>query len=81
MKYSIAATKKIRYSKGLHTVVYILVMTSFNLHGAHARAAAVSPSDYHFTAAADKFTDTSKIAVALRMRPPRRLRKKICSWQ
>ncbi len=67
-------TRKIGHSKALHTVVFAIAMIAFTLNDANARAASVMPADYRYAVAGDKFEDTWQLAVALRMRPPRRLR-------
>ena len=74
MKSSSTETHKIAHGKALHTVVFVIAMIAFTLNDSNARAATVIPSDYRVTAANDKFGDTWQIAVAFRMRPPRRLR-------
>ncbi len=74
MKFSSTETHKIAHSKALHTVVFVIAMIAFTLNDSNARAASVMPADYRFAMAGDKFEDTWQLAVAFRMRPPRRLR-------
>jgi hypothetical protein len=74
MKSSSTETHKIAQCKSLHTVVFVIAMIAFPLNDSNARAASVMPADYRLAMAGDKFADTWQIAVAFRMRPPRRLR-------
>ncbi len=74
MKCSDTQVRRIRNSKALHTVVFVIAMISFTLHGANVRAANLGTTDYRVATASKKFEDTSQFAVAFRMRPPRRLR-------
>ncbi len=74
MKCSDTQIRSIRNSKALHTVVFVIAMISFTLHGANVRAANLGTTDYRVATASKKFEDTSQFAVAFRMRPPRRLR-------
>ncbi len=74
MKFSNTETHKIGHSKALHIVVFVIAMIAFMLNDSNARAASVMPTDYRFAMAGDKFEDTWQLAVAFRMRPPRRLR-------
>jgi hypothetical protein len=67
---------KIGLSKALHIVVFVIAMISFILNSSNARAASEMPADYRFAMAGDKFEDTWQLAVAFRMRSPRRLRAK-----
>ncbi len=73
MKSSNTATHKIGHSKALHTVVFVIAMIAFMLNDSNARAASVMPTDYGLAMAGDNFEDTWLLAVAFRMRPPRRL--------
>ncbi len=72
--HSSKETHRIAHSKALHTVVFVIAMIAFTLNDPNARAASVMPADYRFAKAGEKFEDTWQIAVAFRMRPPRRLR-------
>ena len=74
MKRSDPQTKRSGYSKALHTVVFVIAMISFSLNSSNAWAETVAPTDYRVVSAGDKFADTTQFAVAVRMRPPRRLR-------
>ncbi len=74
MKRSDTQTKRSGYSKALHTVVFVIAMISFSLNSSNAWAETVAPTDYRVVSAGDKFADTTQFAVAVRMRPPRRLR-------
>ncbi len=74
MKSSSTKTREIGQCKSLHTVVFAIAMIAFTLNDSNARAASVMPADYRFAMAGDKFEDTRQMAVAFRMRPPRRLR-------
>ena len=74
MKCSDTQIRSIRNSKALHTVVFVIAMISFTLHGANVRAANLGTTEYRVATASKKFEDTSQFAVAFRMRPPRRLR-------
>ncbi len=74
MTRSSTRTHKIGHSKALHTVVFVIAMIAFTLNDSNARATSVMPADYRFAMADDKFEDTWQLAVAFRMRPPRRLR-------
>ena len=69
-----AQRHKIAHSKALHTVVFVIAMIAFTLNDSNARATSVIPADYRFAMAGDKFEDTWQLALAFRMRPPRRLR-------
>ena len=74
MKCSDTQIRSIRDSKALHTVVFVIAMISFTLHGANVSAANLGTTDYRVANASKKFENTSQFAVAFRMRPPRRLR-------
>ena len=74
MKSSNTATHRIGHSKAFHTVVFVIAMIAIMLNDSNARAASVMPTDYRLAMAGDKFEDTWQLAVAFRMRPPRRLR-------
>lgn len=65
--------RKIGHCKLLHTVIFLIAMISFTLHGLNVRAASVMPSDYRSTAGVGNFKDSWQFAVAFRMRPTRRL--------
>ncbi|MEQ9561281.1 MAG: acyloxyacyl hydrolase, partial [Woeseiaceae bacterium] len=66
--------RRIGQNRWLHAIVFIVAMLSFGLNSANTLAASVVPMDYRIAAAADKFDDTWQVAVAFKMRPPRRLR-------
>jgi len=74
MQGSSTQIKRIGDSKVLHTVVFVIAMISFTLNSSNARAATVAPTDYRVVTNYGKFDDTTQVAVAFRMRPPRRLR-------
>ena len=74
MKHSDTQAQRIGNSKALHTIVFLISMISFTLSSSNARAAAVAPTDYRVVTNYGKFDDTTQVAVAFRMRPPRRLR-------
>ena len=74
MKRSSSETQKIGYLRTLYIVVFAIAMILSMLNSSNAQAATAMPTDYRVTAANDKFTDTWQMAVAFRMRPPRRLR-------
>ena len=61
-------------SRVLHTVVFAIAMISIAMNSSTARAADLAPADYRILTAGGEFDDTTQIAVAFRMRPPRRLR-------
>jgi hypothetical protein len=64
---------KVLRSKILHASVFLVAMMSFAFNGANALAANLEPTDYRIASAEDKFKGTRLYAVALKMRPPRRL--------
>ena len=74
MKCSDTQIRSIRDSKALHTVVFVIAMISFTLHGANVRAANLGTTEYRVATATKKSGNTSQFAVAFRMLPPRRLR-------
>ena len=74
MKRSSTETRKISDYKTLNIVVFAIMMISCMLNSSNARAATAVPSDYRLAVTGDKFADTWQLAVAFRMRPPRRLR-------
>ena len=74
MKCSDTQIRSIRDNKALHTVVFVIAMISFTLHGANLSAANLGTTEYRVATASKKFENTSQFAVAFRMRPPRRLR-------
>lgn len=67
-------TNKTGYSTILHMLVFVAAMASISLNGSNARAADLAPDDYRIVAATGEFDDTTQVALAYRMRPPRRLR-------
>lgn len=74
MQGSSTRSKRVGDSKVLPIIVFAIGMISFTLNSSNARAAAVTPTDYRVVTNYGKFDDTKQVAVAFRMRPPRRLR-------
>lgn len=74
MKTSANKGNGVLRSKTLHAIVFLIAMMSFSLDFATANAATVTRTDYHTAVAGDKFDGTRRYAVALKLRPPRRLR-------
>ena len=74
MKRSGTQNRKATYSRVLDTMIFVIAMISFSLNSSNARAAGLAPVDYRVLTAAGEFDDTTQIAVAFQMRPPRRLR-------
>ena len=71
---SVTRSREFGPAKALHVVVFALAMVSFMLNGLNVQAADLRSADYRFALADDKFADTWQVAVAYRLRPPRRLR-------
>ena len=76
MKSLSIESQKFDYLKALHIVFFAIMIVSCMLNSSNARAATVIPSDYRLATANDKYSGTLKVAVAFKMRPPRRLRAK-----
>ena len=74
MNCSSTETRKIAPSKALHTIVFAMAMISFTLNGSNAQAANLMPTDYRLSTAGNNYADTWQLAVAFRIRPPRRIR-------
>ena len=66
--------RKASYSRVLHTMVFAIAMISISVNSSNARAADLAPTDYRVLAAGGEFNDTTQIAAAFQMRPPRRFR-------
>jgi len=66
---------KVLRNKALHASVFVVAMMSFALNGANAFATNFEPTDYRIASAGDKFEGTRLVAVAFKIRPPRRLRE------
>lgn len=64
----------IGHNKVLHVVVFVIAMTTFGLNGANAHGQDMRWAEYRAVAGMDQFDDVWQVAVAFRMRPPRRLR-------
>ena len=67
-------TANIQQNKLLHGFIFLLMMTTVSLNSERARAATLFPTDYRVAVAGDKFEGTELVAVAFKLRPPRRLR-------
>ena len=65
---------RIRKSGALRAAGFAIVVTSFGLQGANARAASTSPIDLRIVAAHEKFDNTWQSAAGYKKRSPRRLR-------
>ena len=69
-----AQTRSWRRNRVLHGVVFLLAMGTIGLNSETARAASLFPTDYRIAIAGDKFDGTELVAVAFKLRPPRRMR-------
>lgn len=65
---------KIGHNKVLHGVVFVIAMATFSLNAANAYGQDMRRAEYRAVAGMDQFDDVLQVAVAFRMRPPRRLR-------
>jgi len=60
--------------KGLHAIVFLLVMLSISTQSVDAMTADLAPQHFRVSVAADNVKNDWQYAVAYQLRPPRRLR-------
>ena len=75
MKSLSMESQKFDYLKALHIIFFATMMTSCMLNSSNVRAAIVTPSDNHLTAAIDVSSGKLQFAATFKMRPPRRLKR------
>ena len=74
MKRSGTQNRRATHSRVPDTVIFVIAMISFSLNSSNAQAAGLVPADYRVLTAGGEFDNTTQIAMAFQMRPPRRLR-------